>query len=301
MSNSSEPTPLATAKVHATEVTLDDAHGDSKSFSGQLLGGAERTDTEMKKHRMKAAGERRMRSATQTRSREHVSHTPLSKEEARKKYFPLLADVETYLTHMDEEIKLSEGRLSVIDETTLKVHTYLPSDPEVKSAEVLLNEETEVFRKKVRELVNAESNMDQYLNYLLFYRKVRIQNRNIGINNFLGGDNSLHLPLDEQLYKIFFNRSYCRQEETRAKNRSIRKKTVEKYAFLNWLIKRAYQKCDPIKLSQETINLLRAATQLHPILEGTRTDMGHPDEHTFCALLKQLFAPYLNKYPDPER
>lgn len=136
------------------------------------------------------------------------------------------------------------------------------------------------LRTITQKLANEKMSVDDYLYSLLQERFSYLTNRDTLISQQLEGSGNFSgvvvLPTSKRLFnELMKDQSY--DDEARAFNKRIRAYSVSRFELLNLLIKQSFSKCKIDELTSKTINLLRAAVQLHPILANQHSNLGHPD------------------------
>lgn len=153
-------------------------------------------------------------------------------------------------------------------------------------------------------LLNKKQDIDQYLNFLLSFRRSYLKGRQVCVReslDFHSPNGTMTLPSSKRLFNFMMEDKQWSAHD-RSYNASFRRHTVSRFELLNLLIKEVFTKCMLEELQPGTVALLAASVQLHPILKGERRDLGHPDEaggpYALLELIGTDFAPHKPAFID---
>lgn len=164
----------------------------------------------------------------------------------------------------------------------------------------LRNEYVERLYDNTVDLVTGKKDIDDHLYTLLKYRFDYLMGRDQGIGQLLSPENEIPLvipPTNKHLFDWLMQSRQFNAYETMKRQQELRIQAVARFEMLNLLIKESFLHCELAELKPITKKLLQASVQLHPILAGTRQDLGHPDEACSCyGLLEPIILASNNKY-----
>lgn len=201
------------------------------------------------------------------------------------KYLSLLDIVERLSVYIEEEhdhINLDEFNAKPSEKEAYINILKANSDEQRQSIESLY--------ESTLNLLSSRINIDQYLNNLLSSRFMYLFMRTTNIKNYAltPPQQATHvIPTSKRLFNWHAqDKNLIRHKHF---NNRLRIQSIQKFEILNLLIREAYRSCSVEELSTSTIEYLRKSVQLHPLLDGTSQDLGHPD--AACgdyALLEEL-------------
>ena len=217
-------------------------------------------------------------------------------------YIYLLEIVQTIKAYIQSTTPLpSYHETSVKDEINM--------DHDEKKRRIILHTFADKLYKKTLDLLNGKKTINDFLYTLLSLRFEYLMARNKIVTNLLEGKSMQEqeilpispLPTDKLLFDwlvkdtdLIGNREWCER---------LRILEVDRYQLLNLLIKETFLRCTLNELKAETIHLLRASVQLHPLLLSSIShESGYPDEacSTYYTLLSELLIPSTSdiKFPN---
>lgn len=171
---------------------------------------------------------------------------------------------------------------------------------DIKESPVFGREDVEILNKEATSLVTGEAKINDFLYKLLDFRFKYLKTRELLIKKgVLLKDEIIGIVHPITMYptnRQFLDWIFKNNNLTKKNNKKIKKQVrmeITRYELLNMLIKETFLQANLNDLDKKTILLLRASVGLHPILAGTRLDLGHPDEAcaSYYSLITDMISP----------
>ncbi|MEL6539184.1 MAG: hypothetical protein AAFP93_00160 [Bacteroidota bacterium] len=240
--------------------------------------------TYKKKSRKKKNRSRNRRAATVS-----TGNPPLQDATSNaEKYMPLLALVDNYCAYIDSSYKEVSHAVGIYKETGESV---------VLAGEVIATacrDTIKFLQDKVQQLVQAKITINEYLQSLLELRRQSIIHRQDQIKQWLSGTQKKFAawPRDKFLFRFM---TADLGKDYRAKIERTLEQSLQRNELLVTLIHQAVRCSTKQELSENTLNLLRASTALHTVLqEESIIHINHSDHGTFYKVLRHLLPEDIN-------